>query len=169
MHLAGPMQRDHTLAELRERGAQPRRVERPGGAERVGHRGPRDVRVAARDLGVLGGCVRRAVSEITGVHRGPHPVEEAHAHDQLHGEEPLSLQIEQFVQLNQIAVLIQPGQRSKFTFEPQQTVGRRLLQHLDGHHAVPLPIVGFVDDAVRAGTNDSLNRVSRPVAEDRMT
>jgi hypothetical protein len=76
---------------------------------------------------------------------GAHPLDEAAAAYQLHGEEPLVAIGQQLVQRHQVA-MAQIGERSKLPLEEIERVGIEPLEGLEGQGELPLTIEGLIDD-----------------------
>src|SRR5262249_30744624 len=87
--------------------------------------------------------------------------------DEFHRDQPLLIEIEQFVQLDQIPVLVESSERSEFAFEVKKALRSGLLECFDGDDAAPMAIIGLVHNPIRPCSNSSLDLESRTVSENR--
>ena len=84
----------------------------------------------------------------------PYPVEERHALDELHREEPLALGGVQLVQRHQVGVH-DVGERPELLLEPVQVPARSLAQELERYLTPELMVERAVHHACAAGTKGS--------------
>src|SRR5207253_2178072 len=79
-------------------------------------------------------------------------LEEICAVDELHREEPVLFHDQQFVEARQIGM---PNfcKEAELALEASESVGRRVLEELDGHRAISLAVERLVHHAERAGTD----------------
>ena len=78
--------------------------------------------------------------------RLPDVIEERHAGDQLHREEPVAVGVEQLAEAHQVAVL-EVGAGAELGLQAVQRVGLDRAHGLERHHQLALAIVGLVDHA----------------------
>jgi hypothetical protein len=91
-------------------------------------------------------------------------LEERHAVDQLHREEPVAARVQQLAEPHQVAVL-EIGAGAELGLQPVQRVGVDRAQGLERHHQLALAIVGLVHQPHAALTDEAAQLEARVALE----